>query len=321
MYLCSSSRPLTRLCCCRKVYKAVNKKTKQVVALKRVRIESEKEGFPITGVREIRILTSLRHENVVRLIEIISEEFHNSCFVHLVLEYMDHDLTGVFNNSVLQWEQKHVKCLTKQMFEGLSYLHKKGIIHRDMKGSNLLLNKDGVLKLADFGLARYMTIPKIEYTNRVITLWYRPPELLMGSTSYNTEIDLWSAGCIMAEMYLKKPLFPGNDEISQLDQIWKLCGTPNETIWPTVATLPWWGFMRPSKTHVSTLTEFMRRHVVGQGVELLDELLQLDPARRPSADNVLAHLYFFEEPLPCLPSELPKVEGDWHEYESKLRRK
>ncbi|KAI9340842.1 kinase-like domain-containing protein [Obelidium mucronatum] len=284
-----------------KVYKAINRKTNQIVALKRVRIETEKEGFPITGVREIKILTALRHENVVRLLEIISDEYHNSCFVHLVFEYMDHDLTGIFNNAQLHWEQKHIKCLMKQLFEGLAYLHEKGIIHRDMKGSNLLLNNDGILKLADFGLARYMTIPKIEYTNRVITLWYRPPELLLGSTSYNTEIDLWSSGCIMAEMYIKKPLFPGNDEISQLDHIWKVCGVPNDEIWPGVVGMPWWSFMRPSKSYPRTVKEVMKRYP--KGMSLLESLLQLDPLLRPSARDVLSHMYFFEEPVACLPTE------------------
>ncbi|ORY42537.1 Pkinase-domain-containing protein, partial [Rhizoclosmatium globosum] len=305
-----------------KVYKAVNKKTKETVALKRVRIETEKEGFPITGVREIKILTSLRHDNVVRLLEIISEETGNACFVHLVFEYMDHDLTGIFNNAQLQWEQKHIKCLMKQLFEGLAYLHDKGIIHRDMKGgSNLLLNNQGILKLADFGLARYMTVPKIEYTNRVITLWYRPPELLLGSTSYTTEIDLWSSGCIMAEMYIRRPLFPGNDEISQLDHIWKTCGVPTEESWPKVSEMPWWNFMRPSKQYPRVLGDNMQRHMIGEALTLLESLLQLDPILRPSAREVLQHLYFYEEPLPCMPYELPKVEGDWHEYESKLRKK
>ncbi|KAJ3091884.1 kinase subunit of RNA polymerase II carboxy-terminal domain kinase I, partial [Physocladia obscura] len=304
-----------------KVYKATHKKTGQVVALKRVRIETDKEGFPITGIREIKILTQLRHENVVRLLEIVSEERRSACFVYLVFEYMDHDLTGIFNNAQLQWEQQHIKCLMKQLFEGLAYLHEKGIIHRDMKGSNLLLNNDGILKLADFGLARYETIPKIEYTNRVITLWYRPPELLLGSTNYGPEIDLWSSGCIMAEMYIRKPLLPGNDEVSQLEQIWKLCGVPSEETWAGALYLPWWTFMRPTKVHPRVLKDFMKRYMVGEAMTLLDSLLALDPFSRPTARDVLSHLYFFEQPAACRPSELPKVDGDWHEYESKLRKK
>ncbi|KAJ3215078.1 kinase subunit of RNA polymerase II carboxy-terminal domain kinase I [Dinochytrium kinnereticum] len=176
----------------------------------------------------------------------------------------------------------------------------------------------------------------MDYTNRVITLWYRPPELLLGSTAYGTEIDMWSSGCIMAEMLLKKPIFPGNDEISQLDHIWKVCGTPTEESWPGIETMPWWSMMRPKQMSARCLREMMKRFafwicvtylgfirlIVGEGFKLLDSLLQMDPGRRPSALDALNHSYFSDEhPRPCLPSELPKVEGDWHEYESKQRKR
>ncbi|KAJ3106250.1 kinase subunit of RNA polymerase II carboxy-terminal domain kinase I [Phlyctochytrium planicorne] len=305
-----------------KVYKATHRITNSTVALKKVRIETEKEGFPITGIREIKILTSLRHKNVVQLLDIISDESKGQSFVNLVFEYMDHDLTGVFNNPNLKWEPQHIKCIMTQLFEGLSYMHGKGMVHRDMKGSNLLLNKDGILKLADFGLARMLSVPKIDYTNRVITLWYRPPELLLGSTTYGTEIDMWSSGCIMAEMLLKRPIFPGNDEISQLDNIWRVCGTPTEELWPGVEAMPWWGMMRPKQSFPRSLRDLMKRHIIGDGFKLLDSLLQLDPGRRPSASECLEHPYFSADlPRACLPSELPKVEGDWHEYESKQRKR
>ncbi|KAJ3410941.1 kinase subunit of RNA polymerase II carboxy-terminal domain kinase I [Chytridiales sp. JEL 0842] len=305
-----------------KVYKAVHRDTGMTVALKRVRIETEREGFPITGLREIKILTSLRHTNVIQLLQIISEEQKGQSYVHLVFEYMDHDLTGVFNNPNLKWEPQHIKCLMQQLFDGLSYLHSKGIVHRDMKGSNLLLNKDGILKLADFGLARSLSPQRMDYTNRVITLWYRPPELLLGSTQYGVEIDLWSAGCIMAEMLLKKPIFPGVDEISQLEQIWKICGTPTEEVWPGVTELPWWAMLRPKQEYPRCLKDITRRLILGEGFKLLDSLLNLNPIHRPTAIDSLHHPYFTSElPEACKPYELPKVEGDWHEYESKQRKK
>ncbi|KAI9360006.1 kinase-like domain-containing protein, partial [Zopfochytrium polystomum] len=301
-----------------KVYKAIHKTKNITVALKRVRIEADKEGFPITGIREIKILSSLSHKNVMKLLEIFTEER----FVHLVLEYMDHDLTGVFNNPYLKWESQHIKCLLTQLLEGLSYLHSKGVVHRDLKGSNLLLNREGVLKLGDFGLARCLAVPRMDYTNRVITLWYRPPELLLGSTQYGPEIDMWSAGCIMAEMLVKKPLFPGNDEISQLDHIWRLCGTPTKESWKAVTAMPWWSMVRPKEQHPRTLRDHMKRFIVSHGLKLLDSLLQLDPTNRPSASTCLLHPYFTEEyPPACDKSQLPRIEGDWHEYESKQRKK
>ncbi len=119
----------------------------------------------------------------------------------MVFEYMDHDLTGILAHPGLRFEPQHIKCLLKQMFQGLAYLHDNGVLHRDMKGSNLLLNSKGQLKLADFGLARRLNqggglnpTSKLDYTNRVITLWYRSPELLLGATRYNSSVDMWSAG-------------------------------------------------------------------------------------------------------------------------------
>lgn len=192
-----------------KVYKARCKKTGEIVALKRVRIDQEKDGvcsnvnmqFPVTGIREIRLLLSLKHKNVVKLLEIISCTSNGSSSINMVMEYMDHDLTGILSAG-LEFSSAHIKCLILQMFQGLGHLHSRGIIHRDMKGSNLLLNSKGELKIADFGLARNLysgtngaiSSKNLDYTNRVITLWYRPPELLLGSTKYLFEVDIWSAG-------------------------------------------------------------------------------------------------------------------------------
>ncbi|KAJ3080753.1 kinase subunit of RNA polymerase II carboxy-terminal domain kinase I, partial [Quaeritorhiza haematococci] len=329
-----------------KVYKARHVPTGDIVALKRVRIEMEREGFPITGIREIRILTSLRHANIVRLREILSDSSPAaaSSSVYLVFEYMDHDLTGLLAHPSVKFGPADIKCLTKQMLEGLKYLHAKGIVHRDMKGSNLLLNARGELKLADFGLARHLIRtrpnkkrPPMDYTNRVITLWYRPPELLLGSTRYGPEIDMWSAGCIILELFSRKPAFPGSTEIDQLDFIWKLCGTPEVrngngngngnggskgAVWPGVEELPWWGLLRPAHRHSRKLREVYGKMLTPEAADLIDKLLQLDPAKRPTASEALAHPYFtVEEPPPTRLEDLPRIDGDWHEFESKQRKK
>ncbi|CCJ30315.1 unnamed protein product, partial [Pneumocystis jirovecii] len=180
--------------------------------------------FPITAMREIKLLQSLRHPNVVCLLEMMVEK----STVYMVFEYMDHDLSGVLSNPNFHFELSHTKHLCKQMLDGLEYLHHRGVLHRDIKGSNILLDNFGQLKLADFGLARYYHKKHntADYTNRVITLWFRPPELLLGATAYGPSVDIWSAGCIMIELFTKKPLFPGHDEIHQLELIYDMMGTP-----------------------------------------------------------------------------------------------
>jgi CTD kinase subunit alpha len=170
-------------------------------------MESERDGFPVTAMREIKLLQSLRHQNIVRLYEMmvshgksyvmeISRLIHlSSGSVYMVFEYMDHDLTGILSQTQFSFTDANLKSLCHQMLAGLAYLHHKGVIHRDIKGSNILINNRGELKLADFGLARfYQKRRRSDYTNRVITLWYRPPELLFGATVYGPEVDMWSAG-------------------------------------------------------------------------------------------------------------------------------
>ena len=242
-----------------KVYKARNQLSGIHVALKRIRMEGEKDGFPVTAMREIKLLQSLKHDNVVKLHEMMVSKGKLcitsgvSCLytviglVYMVLEYAHHDLVGVLQQTQFILEPSHLKALSMQMLSGLAYLHLKGIIHRDLKASNILINSEGQLKLADFGLARfYQKRRRADYTNRVITLWYRPPELLLGATVYGPEVDIWSAGCIFLELFVKKPTFQGNDEIHQLDVIYQVMGTPSVTSWPSLPTLPWYELVKPT---------------------------------------------------------------------------
>ncbi|KAK3044728.1 hypothetical protein LTS18_000514, partial [Coniosporium uncinatum] len=164
-----------------KVFKAIHVYTNDGVALKKIRMEGERDGYPVTAVREIKLLQSLNHANVVKLQEVMVEK--NDCF--MVFEYLSHDLTGLLNHPTFKLDAAQKKDLAKQLFEGLDYLHRRGVLHRDIKAANILVSNEGQLKLADFGLARfYQKRGKLDYTNRVITIWYRPPELLLGETQY-----------------------------------------------------------------------------------------------------------------------------------------
>ncbi|KAK3817061.1 MAG: kinase-like domain-containing protein, partial [Linnemannia elongata] len=305
-----------------KVYKAKNKQTGVYVALKRIRMEAEKDGFPITAMREIKLLQSLNHPHVISLKELMVSKGA----VYMVFEYMDYDLTGILAHPNLKFRPEHIKCLMKQLLEGLGFLHHKGVLHRDIKGSNLLVNKQGELKLADFGLARvFQKKTKRDYTNRVITLWYRPPELILGATGYGPEVDMWSAGCIMVELFTRRPIFQGHNEITQLENIWKTMGTPQKESWPGVDQLPWYELIKHlnSESRISRFREMYGKLMSPAALDLAEALLSLNPKRRPTAVEALSNFAYFteEEPAPCRPEELPKIDGDWHEYESKQRRK
>ncbi|KAK9458044.1 kinase-like domain-containing protein [Dipodascopsis uninucleata] len=302
-----------------KVYKALNTITNKMVALKRIRMESERDGFPITALREIKLLQSVRHENVVSLLEIMVEKSS----VYMIFEYMDHDLSGILTHPTFKLGHGHIKDLFRQMLEGLAYLHKRGVLHRDIKGSNILLSNSGLLKIADFGLARFYHkhMTTADYTNRVITLWYRPPELLLGATAYGPSVDVWGVGCLMLEMYTSKAIFQGQDEIQQLESIYSIMGSPTKENWPDVEKLPWYELVRPSEVKPSKFKERFENLVPPHGLTLASNLLALDPSKRPSAADALKSEYFTKElPRPERPTGLGKL-GEWHEYESKLRRK
>jgi CTD kinase subunit alpha len=254
-----------------KVYKARNQVTGLHVALKRIRMEGEKDGFPVTAMREIKLLQSLKHENVVMLHEMMVSKGELKLvywkvtqqllgLVYMVLEYVHHDLVGVFQQTQFDLRPQHLKALSQQMLSGLAYLHFKGIIHRDLKASNILVNSEGKLKIADFGLARfYNKRRQADYTNRVITLWYRPPELLYGATVYGPEVDLWSAGCIFLELFVKKAIFQGNDEIHQLEVIFRVLGTPLIEEWPNLPNLPWYELLKPTSVMENIFQQSFKR--------------------------------------------------------------
>ena len=189
------------------VYKARSLRDDSMVALKRIRLDQDDEGVPSTAIREISLLKELRHENVVSLLEVIHEETK----LYLVFEYLDLDLKKHMDSTphVLN-DRMVVKGYVYQMCAGIAFCHSHRVLHRDLKPQNLLIDTtNNVLKLADFGLARAFGIPVRAYTHEVVTLWYRSPEILLGVRRYSTPVDVWSIGCIFAEMINQSPLFPG----------------------------------------------------------------------------------------------------------------
>jgi len=213
------------------VYRAKDKTTGEIVAIKRVKLAQEKEGFPITALRELNTLLSLEHENVIRLNEVVHGSSLNK--VYMVMEYCDHEVKSILEDKSMQFSHSQIKCLVKQLLQGVEYMHRNYVFHRDLKTSNLLYqNEGGILKICDFGLARRYSEPVTNYTGLVCTLWYRAPELLLGFKQYSKEVDMWSVGCIFAELILKTPLFMGTNELDQLDKIFKILGNPNDQNWP-----------------------------------------------------------------------------------------
>lgn len=269
------------------VYKAKEKQTGSIVALKKIRLEQEEEGVPSTAIREISVLRELRHPNIVRLKEIIHEE---STKLYLVFEFLEMDLKKYMDQHGYNITPALVKSYMYQLLKGICFCHGRRILHRDLKPQNILIEKDGVLKLADFGLARAFGIPLRTYTHEVVTLWYRSPEILLGSRHYSTAVDIWSLGCIFAELVLKHSLFPGDSEIDQIFRIFRTLGTPNETMWPGVNGLPDW---KPNFPQWKSQTlEKVVPGLCADGIDLLQKMLEYDPARRISAKQALLHPYF-----------------------------
>jgi len=274
------------------VYKARDKVTKELYAFKKIRLESDDEGIPSTAIREIALLKELQHPNIVRIQDVI----HTNKKLILVFEFVDQDLKKFLTSrDGKPLESILVKSLLYQLIRGIAHCHLMKVLHRDLKPQNLLVSKEGVLKLADFGLARAFGIPVKNYTNEVVTLWYRAPDILLGSKNYSTSIDIWSIGCIFVEMINMKPLFPGNSEQDQMKKIFKVMGTPTVEKWPSVADLPEWKPENFEKYPGISLSSICPK-LEPEGLDLLDKLLRCNPSERITAKKALEHPYFSDIP-------------------------
>ncbi|KAL8149989.1 cyclin-dependent kinase B2-1-like [Apium graveolens] len=278
-----------------KVYKAREKATGKIVALKKTKLLEDSEGVPPTTLREVSLLRMLSTDpHVVRLMDVKQgQNKEGKTVLYLVFEYMDTDVRKFiksFRHTGENIPSKTVKSLMYQLCKGVAFCHGHGVLHRDLKPHNLLMDqKTSMLKIADLGLARAFTVPIKKYTHEILTLWYRAPEVLLGATHYSTAVDMWSVGCIFAELVTTKALFSGDSELQQLLHIFRLLGTPDEEMWPGVSTLknwheyPQWKPQRLSSS-VPNLEE--------DGLDLLSQMLKYEPSQRISAKKAMEHSYF-----------------------------
>eukprot|EP00002_Diphylleia_rotans_P021589 TRINITY_DN419_c1_g2_i5.p1 TRINITY_DN419_c1_g2~~TRINITY_DN419_c1_g2_i5.p1 ORF type:complete len:313 (-),score=64.87 TRINITY_DN419_c1_g2_i5:378-1316(-) len=242
------------------VYRAIHIATNEIVALKKFKMQNETEGFPICAIREIMLLSKLDHPNIVKLKEVVTSPptEHNRLLgdVYLVFEYLEHNLGSLIEErKVRSFSYAQVKGYMKQILTGIFFCHSSKVLHRDIKPTNILLNRRGEVKIADFGLSRSYHDANREYTTCVVTRWYRAPELLFQIKKYTTAIDIWSIGCLFAELMTGVPIFPGPSDKEQLEIIFRTCGSPNERNWPTLMTMPEYEKHQAnfSKTHRNNL--------------------------------------------------------------------
>lgn len=271
------------------VYKAMNRQTGDYVAIKRIKILYEDDGIPSTALREISLLRDLNNVNVIQLYDVHSSRLN----LYLIFECLDMDLRA-FLKSYGPIRDTVLRSAAYQCFQGLDFCHGRRILHRDLKPQNVLIDvKTMRLVLADFGLARAFSMPLRVYTHEVVTLWYRAPEILLGQVRYGPTMDIWSLGCIVAEMATADALFPGDSEIDTIFKIFRMLGTPSEEVWPGVTTLRDFKHRFP-KWQDTQLAEVRRSasSLGDEGIDLLQLCLKYNLVDRPSARRLLRHSFF-----------------------------
>jgi len=276
-----------------------------VVAVKKIKLGSSaeaKDGINRTALREIKLLQELHHDNIIGLRDV----FGHGSNVSIVMDFMDTDLEVIIKDTGIVLTAPHIKSYTLQTLLGLEYLHHNWILHRDLKPNNLLVNRKGVLKLGDFGLAKAFGSPNRQYTHIVVTRWYRAPELLLGARMYGTGIDVWAVGCILAEMLLRCPFVPGDTDLDQLSKIFQALGTPTDEVWPGHRELP--DFVQFREYQATPLHDIFT--AAGPDLlELLGKCLALAPLKRCTCTQALKMAYFKNKPYPSPGELLPLPES------------
>ncbi|GLG96712.1 Cyclin-dependent kinase 5 homolog [Gryllus bimaculatus] len=283
------------------VYKARDIHHDNIVAVKKIKLGSRaeaKDGINRTALREVKLLQELKHPNIINLMDV----FGHKSNVSLVFDFMDTDLEVIIKDNSIVLTPAHIKAYVLMTLQGLEYLHMNWILHRDLKPNNLLVNSNGILKIGDFGLAKFFGSPNRIYTHQVVTRWYRSPELLFGARIYGTGVDMWAVGCILAELLLRVPFLPGESDLDQLTRIFQALGTPTELVWPGMEALPDYiqfkSFPGTPFRHIFTAAS-------DDLLELLENLLSLYPLKRCTCEKALRMAYFSNKPYPSPGSQLP----------------
>lgn len=281
------------------VYKAFDTVTNKTVAVKKIHLGKAKEGVNVTALREIKLLKELSHPNIIQLIDAYPHKQN----LHIVFEFMETDLEAVIKDRNLVFSPADIKSYLQMTLKGLAVCHKKWVLHRDMKPNNLLIAADGQLKLGDFGLARLFGSPDRKFTHQVFAVWYRAPELLFGAKQYGPAVDIWATGCIFAELLLRKPFLQGVSDLDQIGKIFAAFGTPRQSQWPDVASLP--DFVEFQFVPAPSLRSLFPM-ASEDALDLLSKMFTLDPKNRITAQQALEHRYFSSVPAPTRPDLLPK---------------
>ncbi|OHT00679.1 CMGC family protein kinase [Tritrichomonas foetus] len=278
------------------VFKAVENSTGDVVALKKVNTFNTHSGLPLAYYREVKCLKELKEsDNVLNIRRVIKSEDEHC--LYLVLDYCEYDLSGLIHKHGLSADQ--IKSYMKQILLGTQAIHSKGFVHRDFKPSNILVTKNNVLKIADFGLARKLDKNR-PLTPKVMTQSYRPPEILLGESNYDHSVDIWSLACVFYEMLTGKVLFKPStsSDVSQLCSIFQICGSPNEQNWPGFDELPNSDFVKMMRSFNPVLRELLEQTIPSQFhslIGLLESMLQLDPSKRINVQQALDHPFFSDD--------------------------
>uniref|UniRef100_A0A915PJQ3 Protein kinase domain-containing protein n=1 Tax=Setaria digitata TaxID=48799 RepID=A0A915PJQ3_9BILA len=281
------------------VYKGTDKRTGKLVAMKKIRLRHVSEGVPATALREMSLLRTLRHPNIVSLEEVILDEQ----LVYLIFEFVSMDLKKCIDKIPYGQMMKRAeqKAYLYQILQGICFCHQRNILHRDLKPQNLLVDGNGNLKIADFGLARELELVEREYTDVVVTLWYRPPEILFGSANYSMAVDIWSIGCIFGEMATKVVLFQGDSEIDQIFRIFSVLAAPKEQIRIGVSNFPDFATVLADYKK-DQLQELLADYMDEDGIRIMRAMLTYDPKERISAKKLLKDPYFSDVDRRKLPA-------------------
>lgn len=293
-----------------------------LVAIKKIKIQADyKEGLAPDAVRELKFLQELSHPNIISLLSVFSSKDQN---LNLVLEYLPlGDLEGLIKDHDIVYSTADMKAWIAMLTRAVYFCHANFVLHRDIKPNNLLIAASGELKLADFGLARSFSNPYSPMSTNVITMWYRPPELFFGAKHYAGAVDIWSVGCVMAELIYRNPYIWADTEIAQVSKMCEALGTPTEENWPGVTKLPKYVVQEPVRPLIGRGVWMERFGVVGEeGVDLIMGMLTYDPRKRISARGVLEHEWWRVEPRPTKTVDLPrKREGGQKKMGEDLKRR